>query len=59
MAVPMVLMYELSIIIARYVNPIPEGARDEPAEDEASDEDEDYDEEDDPEFEEDRDERDL
>jgi sec-independent protein translocase protein TatC len=43
MAVPMVLMYELSIIIARYVNPVPEGARDEPADEE---EDEDYEEED-------------
>ena len=54
MAVPMVLMYELSIVIARYVNPVPEGARDEPAEDEEY-------EEDGSEFEEDRDEveRDL
>ena len=47
MAVPMVVMYELSIVIARYVNPVPEGARDEAADDE----DEDYDE-DDSEFEE-------
>src|SRR5918993_2531000 len=47
MAVPMVLMYELSIVIARYVNPVPEGAGDEPAEDEEY-------EEDDSEFEEDR-----
>ena len=29
MAVPMVLMYELSIVIARYVNPVPEGTGDE------------------------------
>jgi hypothetical protein len=48
----MVLMYELSIVIARYVNPVSEGARDEPAEDEAH-------EGDGSEFEEDRDERDL
>ena len=34
MAVPMVLMYELSIVIARYVNPVPEGARDEPEDEE-------------------------
>ena len=54
MAVPMVLMYELSIIIARYVNPVPEGAESEPADRE----DEAY-EEDDPGFEEDREERDL
>jgi sec-independent protein translocase protein TatC len=58
MAAPMVLMYELSIIIARYVNPVPEGAEDEPADEE----DEAY-EDDDSEFEEsgDRDEaeRDL
>jgi sec-independent protein translocase protein TatC len=47
MAVPMVVMYELSIVIARYVNPVAEGARGEPADEE----DEDYDE-DDSEFEE-------
>ncbi len=35
MAIPMILMYELSIIIARYVNPIPETA----GEDEAYEED--------------------
>jgi Sec-independent protein secretion pathway component TatC len=52
MAVPMVLMYELSIVIARYVNPIPEGAGDEAAEDEAYEEDGSG-------FEEDRAERDL
>src|SRR5918992_1742062 len=39
MAIPMILMYELSIVIARYVNPIPEGAGDEAAEDEAYEED--------------------
>jgi sec-independent protein translocase protein TatC len=54
MAVPMVLMYELSIIIARYVNPVPEGAGSEPADRE----DEGY-EEDGQRFEEDRDEQDL
>jgi sec-independent protein translocase protein TatC len=29
MAVPMIVMYEVSIIIARYVNPLPEGMHDE------------------------------
>jgi sec-independent protein translocase protein TatC len=37
MAVPMVVMYELSIIIARYVNPVPEGTRDESADEEDED----------------------
>src|SRR5215211_2740116 len=41
MAVPMVLMYELSIIIARYVNPVAERAREEEhEEDEPEDSDE-------------------
>ncbi len=31
MALPMVVMYELSIVIARHVNPVPEVGRDEPA----------------------------
>jgi hypothetical protein len=33
-------MYELSIIIARYVNPVPEGAQNEPAGEEELEEDE-------------------
>jgi sec-independent protein translocase protein TatC len=42
MAVPMVLMYEVSIIIARYVNPVSDVAENELAtrEDEPYDEDE-------------------
>jgi sec-independent protein translocase protein TatC len=40
LAIPMILMYELSIVIARYVNPTPEVAVHELATDE--DEDEDY-----------------
>ncbi len=46
MAVPMVLMYELSIVIARYVNPVSGVAGSEPAdeEDEEYDEDEEYEE---------------
>jgi sec-independent protein translocase protein TatC len=39
MAVPMVLMYELSIVIARYVNPVSGVTADEPAEDEEYEED--------------------
>ena len=31
MALPMIVMYELSIVIARHVNPVPEVGRDEPA----------------------------
>ena len=31
MALPMIVMYELSIVIARYVNPVPEVGGDEPA----------------------------
>jgi hypothetical protein len=44
LAIPMILMYELSIVIARYVNPTPEVAVHELATDE--DEDEDYEDED-------------
>jgi sec-independent protein translocase protein TatC len=62
MAVPMILMYELSIIIARYVNPVSEATGDDHAtgEDEPYEESEPY-EENGAEFEEDRDEgeRDL
>jgi sec-independent protein translocase protein TatC len=42
LAVPMILMYELSIVIARYVNPTPEVAVHELATDEEDYEDEDY-----------------
>jgi sec-independent protein translocase protein TatC len=44
LAVPMILMYELSIVIARYVNPTPEVAVHELATDEEDYEDEDYEE---------------
>jgi sec-independent protein translocase protein TatC len=46
LAVPMILMYELSIVIARYVNPTPEVALHELATDEEDYEDEDYEDED-------------
>jgi sec-independent protein translocase protein TatC len=46
LAVPMILMYELSIVIARYVNPTPEVAVHELATDEEDYEDEDYEDED-------------
>ncbi len=55
MAVPMVLMYELSIVIARYVNPVPEGTGDEIADEE----DEEYEEDDSEVGDRDEEERDL
>src|SRR5829696_3574701 len=46
LAIPMIFMYELSIVIARYVNPTPEVAVHELATDEEDYEDEDYEDED-------------
>ncbi|MFL6057620.1 MAG: twin-arginine translocase subunit TatC, partial [Rubrobacteraceae bacterium] len=47
LAIPMIFMYELSIVIARYVNPTPEVAVHELATNEDEDYDEDYDEDED------------